>query len=99
MEYLIMLLSFLVLVLAVFILEATRAKNQEKKYIRGLYEDYEKLRNKKYASERYERMGSFYRRHPEDGQIDDITWNDLGMDDIFKRMNYTLSASGEEYLY
>ena len=99
MEYLIMLLASIVLVLAVFLLEATRAKSQEKKYIRSLYEDYEKLRDKKYAAERYERMGSYYRRHPEDGQIDDITWNDLGMDDIFKRMNYTLSASGEEYLY
>ena len=34
-----------------------------------------------------------------EGGIDDITWNDLNMDEIFKRMNYTFSASGEEYLY
>ena len=99
MEYLIMLLASVALVLTVFLMEAFRSKKQEKKYIQGLYKDYEKLREKKYATDRYERMGSFYRRHPEDGQIDDITWNDLGMDDIFKRMNYTLSASGEEYLY
>ena len=99
MEYLIMLLAPVVLVLAVFLLEAMRAHRQEKKYIQTLYGSCEKLRQKKYPAERYERMGSFYRRHPEDGQIDDITWNDLGMDEIFKRMNYTLSATGEEYLY
>lgn len=31
--------------------------------------------------------------------IDDITWNDLGMDDVFKRINASLSTSGEQYLY
>lgn len=99
MEYLVMFLALAGILLVMFLLEFIREKKQEKKYIQGLYEDYEKLREKKYAAERYERMGSYFRRHPEDGQIDDITWNDLGMDDIFKRMNYTLSASGEEYLY
>lgn len=99
MEYLVMFLALAGILLVMFLLEFIREKKQEKKYIKGLYEDYEKLREKKYAAERYERMGSYFRRHPEDGQIDDITWNDLGMDDIFKRMNYTLSASGEEYLY
>lgn len=99
MEYLVMFLALAGILLAMFLLEFIREQKQEKKYIKGLYEDYEKLREKKYAAERYERMGSYFRRHPEDGQIDDITWNDLGMDDIFRRMNYTLSASGEEYLY
>ncbi|MCH5338867.1 MAG: hypothetical protein J1E03_08805 [Acetatifactor sp.] len=99
MEYLIMFLALAGILLAMFLIEAVRAKKQEKKYIKELYQDCQKLREKKYASERYEHMGSYFRRHPEDGQIDDITWNDLGMDDIFKQMNYTLSASGEEYLY
>lgn len=31
--------------------------------------------------------------------IDDITWNDLSMDEIFKRMDYTYCAAGEEMLY
>ena len=31
--------------------------------------------------------------------IDDITWNDLDMDNVFKRMNSSLSTSGEQYLY
>jgi hypothetical protein len=31
--------------------------------------------------------------------IDDITWNDLNMDSVFKRINPSLSTSGEQYLY
>ncbi len=31
--------------------------------------------------------------------VDDITWNDLDMDDVYRSMNYTLSSAGDEYLY
>lgn len=31
--------------------------------------------------------------------IDEITWNDLNMDGIFRRINPGLSTSGEQYLY
>lgn len=85
--------------IVIFSMEAYRAKKREKKFIQDLYENYLKLSDKKYSAERFEKLGSYYLRHKKDGQIDDITWNDLGMDEIFKRMNYTLSASGEEYLY
>lgn len=32
-------------------------------------------------------------------RIDSITWNDLGMDSVFKRINSCYSSVGEEYLY
>ncbi len=31
--------------------------------------------------------------------VDDITWNDLGLDGVFKRINPGLTTSGEQYLY
>lgn len=31
--------------------------------------------------------------------IDDITWHDLSMDDLFKQINTRLTTSGEQYLY
>lgn len=31
--------------------------------------------------------------------IDEITWNDLNMDDVFRRLNRCSSSTGEEYLY
>lgn len=33
------------------------------------------------------------------GGIDEITWNDLDMDDVFDRINTCQSSVGEEYLY
>lgn len=99
MEYLLMAAALAAFVLFVFLLESYRGKKAEKRFIQELYQDYFRISDKKYSPERYAKIASYYLRHKEDGQIDDITWNDLGMDEIFRRMNYTLSASGEEYLY
>lgn len=99
MEYLIFGLTMAGFLLLIFVMEAFRAAKEKKEFISRLYGNCESLKEKKYPLERFVRMGSFFERHPEDSQLDDITWNDLGMDEIFKRMNYTLSASGEEYLY
>lgn len=99
MEYFLLAAALAVFVIVIFTLEACRAKKEEKNFIEKLSKDYLKLNDRKYAAERFEKMDSYFRRHPEEGQIDDITWNDLGMDELFKRMNYTLSATGEEYLY
>lgn len=35
----------------------------------------------------------------DEGNIDDITWNDLNMDDIFRRINACNSSLGEQCLY
>lgn len=99
MEYLILILVMAVFLAAVFAREAYTAKCREKKFIQDLYADFGKPPCKEYTLERYAHIGSYYERHRTDDQIDDITWNDLSMDDIFKRMNYAFSASGEEYLY
>ena len=42
-----------------------------------------------------------YRRENQmdDFLIDDISWSDLDMDDLFKRINPGLTTSGEQYLY
>ena len=99
MEYLLFILAMAVFVLVIFVSESARARKEEKRFVQSLYEDYGKLADKEYSLERFAKMDSFFLRHQKDGQLDDITWNDLGMDELFKRMNYTLSASGEEYLY
>lgn len=99
MEFVIMLASLVGFAFFVIALEAYRARKREKEFIGELYHNYTKLSDKSYSPERFMRMGSYYERHKSECQIDDITWNDLGLDEIFKRMNYTMSASGEEYLY
>lgn len=108
MEYLVLFLTMIAFLVFIFAREAYLAKEREKKFIASLYQDYGKIAGEysnerssmeRSSMERFARMGSFYNRHREKGQIDDITWNDLSMDEIFKRMNVTFSASGEEYLY
>lgn len=60
---------------------------------------YGELSTEEYQIEQYMSIARYFTKHPAPGQIDDITWNDLSMDDVFKRMNYTFSSAGEEMLY
>jgi len=99
MEYIIFIAAAAAFLLVIFVREWYQNAKEEKKFIKKLQENYCELNHKTYSPERYVRMGSYFERHLKSGQIDDITWDDLSMDDVFKRMNYTLSASGEEFLY
>lgn len=48
----------------------------------------------------YNSMKRYYEQKPLAGQnIDNITWSDLSMDTIFKRMKNTQSSIGDEYCY
>lgn len=71
-----------------------REKNQKR-----LQKEYGQLPASKKDLLRTECIPAYYRAHDDGKGIDDITWNDLGMDRIFDMMNHTYSASGEEYLY
>ena len=44
----------------------------------------------------YDRMSQ---ARPEDFFLDDTTWDDLDMDEVFKRLNLGESTAGEQYLY
>ena len=78
--------------------------NFRKRLERYLDNSYGKPREN--IEERYERIDSAARlfRHdtdsiPDTDKVDDITWNDLGMDDIFIESDHTDSFAGEQYLY
>lgn len=50
--------------------------------------------------ERIRAVRTFYDTMKQNGQdVDDITWNDVGMDKVFEMLNHTSSTIGEEYLY
>ncbi|MCM1136297.1 MAG: hypothetical protein NC400_12075 [Clostridium sp.] len=99
MEYLIFAAAMLILI-AVFMLKGFYDyKKSEKRFIQSLYNDYGKLPQKEYKAEQFANISHYFLKHEDGFVVDDITWNDLSMDDVFKRMNYTYSAAGEEYLY
>lgn len=99
MEYVIFFATFGLFVVAVMIKGAWDTKRELKYFILRLRQNYGEIPQKEYKLERFLRIGSYYLKHPKEGQVDDITWNDLNMDEIFKRMNHTNSSTGEEYLY
>lgn len=52
-----------------------------------------------YSEDQWSAICEYYSSQAEIFDIDDITWNDLDMDDIYIRWNHTRTSIGEEYLY
>lgn len=104
MEITILFLIFAAVFLYVMIRGAVEEKRRRKKYRSQLKELYGSFPDRTYSAEELDRISRYY-WHTRDekcsigNDIDEITWNDLSMDNIFARMNFTQSSSGEEYLY
>lgn len=99
MEFVILTIALAMFMAVVFFMEYRRAKQLEKKFIHALYNNADRLLEKEYRPEYFRRINKYFLRHRSTSELDDITWNDLGMDEVFKRINYTLSSAGEEFLY
>lgn len=99
MEYLIFWAAVLCFVIAVISMDIVNDLKKQKQFERDLRENYGNLKKKDVSPERFLRIDKYFQKHREEGQIDDVTWFDLGMDEIYKLINVTNSASGEEYLY
>ncbi len=99
MEYLIF-AGAMVCLLAILMLKGyLDFKKEEKNFVKKLYEEYGVLPEKEYKQEQFQSISSYFQKHRSGFFVDDITWNDLDMDTVFKKMNYAWSAAGEEYLY
>ena len=83
MEFVVFAGVLLLLFIFMILQELVQVKNQEKLFRRSLRENYGKEIQKEYSLERFARLDSYLERHQEEKQLDDITWNDLGMDGIF----------------
>ncbi len=104
-ELTIYLLIFLCVV--VFFAFQSRAYNKNKKIrIRKmLMDDWGGYPKREYKGVEFQKIRKYYdslksvSNSEEKANIDDITWNDMGMDSIFKSMNHTWSSIGEDCLY
>ena len=73
---------------------------QRKWFLRHLKQRWGTVPDREYTQEELESISHYAKRNEgEQFMIDDITWNDLQMDEIFIRMNNTLSSCGEDVLY
>ena len=85
MEFVVFTGVLLFIFLFMIVQELMQAKKEEKIFRNSLLENYGKEPPKEYSLERFARLGSYLERHKEEKQLDDITWNDLGMDEVFRR--------------
>ncbi len=99
MEYVIFAVVMAGLILLFLLKEFYHYKESEKQFVQRLYGEYGVLPQREYKPGQLEVISHYFIKHKEGFFIDDITWNDLNMDEVFKKMNYTYSAAGEEYLY
>lgn len=74
-------------------------KSRKKRFLKKLEEEWGKFSEREYSYEEYECISHYYQSKEYENYIDDITWNDLDMDSIFKAMNNTQSSLGAEVLY
>ena len=100
MEYIVFVGAMLLFILVIMIMGYLDSRKARKIFIRKLHENYGDAIEREYKPDELEQhISMYYKKHVEDHQIDDITWNDLNMDEIYRKMNYSHSSAGEEYLY
>ncbi|MBO4911774.1 MAG: hypothetical protein J5504_03540 [Butyrivibrio sp.] len=85
--------------LIAFVLGIRDEANAKKNLIYKLKKNWGNAPKRSYKDDDLDHVTGYFDNHKEGFQIDDTTWNDFNMDGVFIRMNYCLSASGEEYLY
>ena len=96
-------LILLAIVTIIFIEGSIREKKQREEYRKWLRENYGVPNSNPLSHDDIKNISLYHKRSASGDQhrfyVDDITWNDLDMDDIFTRMDTCLSAIGEEELY
>ena len=99
MEYLILSGAMVIFVVLVMGKEYLNSKKYRKKILDKLYQSYGTAAERNYKPGEMDHIMMYYHKHPVPHQIDDITWNDLNMDQIYQTINTSCSAAGDEYLY
>lgn len=79
--------------------EYLNSKKYRKKILDKLYQSYGTPAERNYKPGEMDHIMMYYHKHQVPHQIDDITWNDLNMDQIYQTINTSCSAAGDEYLY
>lgn len=92
-----------IVIITIIIVSAVKKWHSNKKLRQKLEMQWGKQPVEKYKDEDMQAIAGYYDnlREAESSRtfLDDITWNDLDMGNIFKRLNSTQSTVGEEYLY
>ena len=96
MKYALIALGVVLFFMVEYRIELKRKEKQVRERDRNLWGH---LSEKRYTKDQLQMIASYHRGQVDGFGIDDITWNDLAMDEVFMKLNTTYSSVGEEYLY
>lgn len=100
MEYLILFGALIAFYLFVVIQGKLSERKIKKYFFTRLKKEYNRLNDAEYSSERMKAATGMYEWHKgESFNIDDITWNDIDGDRLYKAINHCYSSAGDEYFY
>jgi len=100
MEYLIFAGAMFFFIVIIMVKGYFDSRQEQKKFVKKLYEQYGSAIDREYQpGELEQHIAMYYKKHEEAHQIDDITWHDLYLDEVYRKINYSHSAAGDEYLY
>lgn len=100
MKELVTFVMIIAIILAVFFISGiSNEKKNKRMYLEQLKREYGNRNTREYKEEEFLNISAYYHLHQTNDSIDDITWNDLDMNELYRQMNYTKSSAGDEYLY
>ncbi len=110
MEFNMEIVGYVIIAVVIFVffaVNSARYSRDKEKYLRDKIKSaYGKRNDREYKPGEFEKIRHYFDyikandiANELEDDIDDITWNDVDMDRIFKEMNNTQSSVGEEYLY
>ena len=100
MEKILIPVCIAVLLGGIILIGKAMEKQQENRFRKRLLKEFNKPLEYEYSRERLHAMTGYYTSHNEDCFcIDDITWNDLGLDSFYRKFNHSYSSVGDEYFY
>lgn len=99
MEYLVIVLALLAMGGLLFVKGLWDRRQLEAWQRRKLKENFGRKAGQEDWNREPQRVSGYFEKHMDGFFLDDITWNDLDMDELFDQMNGTCSSAGQEYLY
>lgn len=96
-------LLFLAAIILFFLLLITRtylqSRREEKEYRDRILYHFGEQSPEKISAARKQKIADGYKRRNREFYIDDITWKDLQMDEVYDRLAFVETQAGEESLY
>lgn len=99
MGYLLFLAAFSIFLLLLIIRVYLQNRSKEKEYEDRILHHFDELTPEKISAARKQKIADGYKRKKREFYIDDITWKDLQMDEVYDRFAFVETQAGEEYLY